>query len=109
MTPKRAPRLHFPMPPSGQIDPGRNLPRGAISPLVPVLVPLAVAAIVLAFVFSRLFPFVSEAGRAPLARFMDATQDSGLAFSHDNGTREGEETPTTLPGAVAFLDYDNDG
>lgn len=96
---------------SRQIDqgPSLGLPRGAISPLVPVLVPLAVAAIILAYVFSRLFPYVPEAGMAPVAKFTDVTQDSGLSFIHDNGTREGEDTPTTLSGAVAFLDYNNDG
>ena len=37
------------------------------------------------------------------------TRESGIDFVHDNGSREGLDTPTTLPGAVAFLDYDNDG
>lgn len=104
-----SPWFHSPLHSIRQSDPRLSLPRSAISPLVPLLVPLAVTAIVLAFVFSRLFPFVPEAGKAPLAKFTDVTRDSGLTFMHDDGAREGQDTPTTLPGAVAFLDYDNDG
>jgi hypothetical protein len=93
----------------GPIDAGRGVPRGAISPLVPVLVPLAVAAIFLAALFSWLFPFAPVAGKAPPARFTDVTRESGITFAHDNGAADGQETPSTLSGAVAFLDYDNDG
>jgi enediyne biosynthesis protein E4 len=99
----------LPKPAPGRADPRGKLPRGAISPLVPVLVPLAVAAILIAVVFSHLFPFVAETGDAPFVKFTDVTRDSGVAFVHDNGSQEGQDTPTTLPGAVAFLDYDNDG
>src|ERR1035441_1771843 len=98
-----------PMPDPGRPDREAALPRAAISPLVPVLVPLAVAAIVIGFLFSRFFPFAAQTGNPPAARFTDVTSDAGLAFVHDSGAREDEETPTTLPGAVAFLDYDNDG
>ena len=97
------------MPALGHADPEGNPPRGAISPLVPVLVPLAVAAILIGIVFSMLFPFAPQGGTAPPARFADVTGDAGLNFVHDSGAREDEETPTTLAGAVAFLDYDNDG
>ncbi len=97
------------MPALGHADPEGNPPRGAISPLVPVLVPLAVAAILIGVVFSRIFPFAPQGGMAPAARFTDVTSDAGLNFIHDSGAREDEETPTTLAGAVAFLDYDNDG
>ena len=90
-------------------DPGPPEPRGAISPLIPVLAPIAVAAIVLAALFSRLFPYSAPSGKAPGARFMDVARESGITFSHDNGSWDGQDTPTTLPGAVAFLDYDNDG
>ena len=82
---------------------------GAISPLVPVLVPLAVAAILIGVVFSRLFPFPSQAAAPPPVKFTDITRESGLDYVHDNGVQFGRDTPTTLPGAVAFLDYDNDG
>jgi hypothetical protein len=84
-------------------------PRGAISPLVPVLVPIAIAAIAFGYVFSRLFPFAPRSEAAPAVRFTDVTHDSGITFAHDNGSMAGQDTPSTLPGAVAFLDYDNDG
>lgn len=98
-----------PMPAPGRTDSDGALSRGAISPLVPVLVPLAIAAILIGFAFSRFLPFAPPAAVAPAARFTDVTGDAGLAFVHDNGSREDEQTPTTLSGAVAFLDYDNDG
>jgi len=96
-------------PSRGPAGPAPAMPRGAISPLVPVLVPLAVAAIAIGILFSRLFPFAAQAEYAPAVRFTDVTEEAGLAFVHDSGAREDEDTPTTLPGAVAFLDYDNDG
>jgi len=85
------------------------MPGGAISPLVPVLVPLAVAAIAIAVALALLFPFNESQGKAAAVRFSDVTERSGIRFSHENGSQGGAETPTTLPGAVAFLDYDNDG
>jgi hypothetical protein len=90
-------------------DKAADSPRGAISPLVPVLVPIALAAIMTGFIFSRLFPYSPKSAQAPSVRFTDVTRDSGLEFSHDNGVLFGRDTPTTLPGAVAFLDYNNDG
>ncbi len=81
----------------------------AISPLWPVLSLLAVAAILAGILFSRLFPFVPQSGKAPAVKFTDITSRAGLTFFHDNGTRPGNETPSTLAGAVAFLDYDKDG
>jgi enediyne biosynthesis protein E4 len=97
------------MPARGQAEPVRNPPRGAISPLVPVLVPLAVAAILVGVVISRLFPFAPQGGTPPPVRYADVSSDAGINFVHDSGAREDEETPTTLAGAVAILDYDNDG
>jgi hypothetical protein len=81
---------------------------GAISPLAPVLALLAVAALLIGLLFSRVFP-VSRQTEAPEVRFTDATRASGIDYVHDNGERDGQDTPTTLAGAVAFLDYDNDG
>jgi hypothetical protein len=81
----------------------------AISPLWPVLSLLAVSAILASVLFSRLFPFAPGPGNAPAVEFTDMTNQAGLAFIHDNGARPGSETPSTLAGAVAFLDYDNDG
>ena len=97
------------MPQSGTTEPAGRLPPGAISPLVPVLVPIAVAAIVIGLVFSRLFPHVTPGGKAPEARFTDVTAESGITFVHDNGSREDEDTPSTLSGGVAILDYANEG
>jgi hypothetical protein len=97
------------MPAPETLDLKEDSPQRAISPLVPVLVPLAVAAIAIGVLFSRLFPFSSQVLAAPPARFTDVTQESGLDYTHDNGLQFGRETPTTLPGAVAFIDYDNDG
>ncbi len=97
------------MPAPGSPEPAGRPRRGALSPLVPVLVPLAVAAILIGVWFSRLFPPVWRESAPPPARFEDVTRESGLAFSHDNGARDGIDTPTALAGAVAFLDYDNDG
>ncbi len=85
------------------------LPRDAISPLAPVLTTLAVAAIVCGVIFSRVLPNPMHHGAPPPAKFMDVTADSGLAFVHDSGVRVDGPTPSTLSGAVAFLDYDNDG
>jgi len=96
------------MTPPTKAETARTLPPGAISPLVPVLVPIAVAAILLAVAFTWLFP-ARPAARAAVARFRDVTRESGIAFSHADGSQEGLDAPTTLPGAVAFLDYDNDG
>jgi hypothetical protein len=101
--------ISTPTTPAARADPGSSLPRGAISPLIPVLVPLAVAAIVLAAVFSRIFPYAPPVGKAPAAQFVDVARDSGITFTHENGSWDGQDSPTTLPGAVAFLDYDNDG
>jgi hypothetical protein len=97
------------MPAPGRPDREGDSPRGALSPLVPVLGTLAVAAILIVVVFSRLFPFSTQAASAPAARFADVTRESGLDFIHDSGVQFGRDTPTTLPGAVAFLDYENNG
>lgn len=74
-----------------------------------MLLPLGIAAILIGILFSRLFPFAPAAGEAPAAKFTDVTREAGLAFVHDNGTRADFAPPSTLAGAVAFLDYDNDG
>lgn len=97
------------MPPATLRDRPARAPGGAISPLVPVLVPLAVAAIAFGVWFSRIFPFATPPSAPPPVRFTDVTRESGIDFVHDNGARDGLDTPTTLPGAIAFLDYDNDG
>jgi hypothetical protein len=89
-------------------DPETLVPT-AISPLWPTMSLLAVAAILIGVLFSRLFPFQVRPGEAPVAKFTDITREAGLTFIHDNGARSAVDTPSTLAGAVAFLDYDNDG
>jgi hypothetical protein len=76
---------------------------------VPVLATLAAAAIAIGVVFSRLLPSPEPHRPPPPARFTDITSDAGITFVHDSGGREEAPTPTTLSGAVAFLDYNNDG
>lgn len=78
--------------------------RSLVSPLLPVLLPLVLAAIVLSVAFARLFP--RSEGAMPSLRFTDVTAESGLRFSHQQG---GPSAPTTLGGAVAVLDFNNDG
>lgn len=76
-----------------------------VSPLLPVMLPLVVAAIVLSVVLARFFPSDHATG-APALRFTDVTAESGLHFLHQSG---GGETPTTLAGAVVVLDFNQDG
>jgi enediyne biosynthesis protein E4 len=76
-----------------------------MSPLLPVVLPLVVAAIGLSLLFARIFQ-VETAGNAPVLRFKDVTAESGLRFTHRQG---GPEAPTTLGGAVAVLDFNHDG
>jgi len=96
-------------PASPAADRVQQSPRAAMSPLVPVLAPIAVAAIALGLVFPRLFPSAPRGTVAPLGRFTDVTREAGLAAPREEVPPDLQETPTTLPGAAAFLDYDNDG
>jgi hypothetical protein len=96
-------------PEKASTDRGAPEPRDAISPLVPVLATLAVAAVAIAVALSRLVPRAEAPGGPPPARFTDVTAEAGITFIHDSGGREDAPTPTTLSGAVAFLDYNNDG
>lgn len=45
----------------------------------------------------------------PVARFTDATAESGITFVHNNGAYGEKLLPETMGGGVAFLDFDNDG
>ena len=45
----------------------------------------------------------------PKVKFTDVTENSGLAFDHENGARGEKLLPETMGGGCAFLDYDNDG
>jgi len=91
-------------------DPGRSHvgPAGsaAVSPLLPVVLTLVVAAIVLSVAFAWFFPVTGPVQPVPAARFTNITEEAGIHFIHHQGL---QEPPTTLGGAVAVLDYDRDG
>jgi hypothetical protein len=90
-------------------EPAGLQPGGAISPLLPVILPLVLSAVLVGAVFSRLYHPAALAAEAPPAKFTDVTFEAGLHFKHDNGGSAGQDPPSTLAGAVAFLDFDNDG
>ena len=77
----------------------------ALPPLVPVLLPLVVAAVVLSAAFAYFFP-AAQTRPAPVPRFTDVTAASGLRLPYAADDAAG---PTSLAGAVAVLDYDGDG
>ena len=80
--------------------------RAAVSPLLPVVLTLVIAAIVLSVAFAWFFPALGPAQPVPAARFTNITEEAGIHFIHHQGL---QEPPTTLGGAVAVLDYDRDG
>src|SRR5690606_23210159 len=82
------------------------MPRGAMPPLVPVLLPLVVTALVLGVVFAWLFPSTSPNREVLPVRVSDVTAESGLTFVHFQSR---EDSPTTLGAGVVLLDYDSDG
>ena len=76
-------------------------------PLLPVVLTLVIAAIVLSVAFAWFFPIAGPAVRpVPVARFTNITEESGVRFVQRAGA---QESPTTLGGAVAVIDYDRDG
>jgi hypothetical protein len=77
-----------------------------VPPLLPVVLTLVIAAIVLSVVLAWLFPAIGPVQSLPTARFTNITAEAGIRFApyHDP-----QESPTTLGGAVAVLDYDGDG
>lgn len=78
-------------------------------PLLPILLPLIVSAIVIGVLFAWWLPPVVPAGPAPLARFTDITAESGLTFRRVPGATPTGQPPTTLGGAVVVFDYNGDG
>jgi hypothetical protein len=88
-----------------RIAPGRRL----VSPLLPILLPLIVAAIVVGVLFAWWAPPAFPAGPAPVARFTDITARSGVNFLRLPGATAASEPPTTLGGAVVVFDYNGDG
>jgi len=87
------------------LAPGRRL----VSPLLPVLLPLIVAAILVGVLFAWLLPPVVPAGTAPLARFTNVTVQSGVNFLRLAGASAASLPPTTVAGAVVVFDYNGDG
>ena len=90
----------------------RELPpypsRPGLPPLVPVLAPLVVAAVVLGITFTRYLSNFVPTRPVPPVRFVDVTAQSGVTFVHQAGAdREG--SPTSLGSGVVVLDYDSDG
>ena len=85
---------------------GSPPPTSIMPPLVPVLLPLVLAAIVSGLVLAWLFPPVASGDIAPDVRFTDVSEQLGL-----NGWSDTDElpAPTTLGGGVACFDYDADG
>lgn len=49
------------------------------------------------------------ASAVPVARFVEITQESGVAFTHANGAEGERLLPETMGGGCAFFDFDNDG
>lgn len=92
---------------SGAID-SAPAARGLVPPLLRMLLPLIVAAVVLGVFFAWLFPPGAPAGAAPVPRFTNATAESGIVFSRQPGADEAS-VPTTLGGGVVFFDCDADG
>jgi hypothetical protein len=83
------------------VQPGKS----AVPPLLMVVMPLVIAAIVLSVVFAWLFP-AGTGQVAPAVRFTAITEEAGLQLS---GLPDVSNAPTTLGGAVAVLDFDGDG
>lgn len=79
--------------------------RTTIPPILVVVMPLVITAIVLAGVFARFFP-ATNGQIAPVARFSNITKEAGLSSPP---VTDVSASPTTLGGAVAVLDYDGDG
>ncbi len=79
--------------------------KSAVPPLLVVVMPLVIAAIVLSVLFAWLFP--AGAGQvAPAARFTAITEEAGLQRPP---IIPSADSPTTLGSAVAVLDYNGDG
>lgn len=77
-----------------------------VPPLLRVVLPLVLAAIVLSVVFARLFPAADLRHNAPAVRFTDVTLEAGIEFRHFAGVAD---SPTTLGAGVTVFDFDADG
>ena len=52
---------------------------------------------------------VEESLSQPAVRFVDVTEQAGIAFVHENGARGDKLLPETMGGGAAFLDLEDDG
>ena len=77
-----------------------------IPPLLPILLPVVIAAILSGVFFAWWFPPVAPGGVAPIARFTDVTDQSGLNVAAETAD---PAAPTSLGGGVVAFDYDGDG
>ena len=87
--------------PKTTVPPGK----APVPPLMIVVMALVIAAIFLSAIFAWMFP-AGTSQQAPVARFTNITEESGLQLP---SLANVAESPTTLSGAVAVLDYDGDG
>lgn len=78
-----------------------------LSPLWPLATVLACGAVGAALISAWLSPRLQPLERPP--RFEDATAAAGLPVGESEPAAGDDEPPSTLPGAVAFLDFDGDG
>lgn len=79
-----------------------------VPPLLPIWLPLIIAAIVSGVVLAWAIPPVHDGAAAPPARFTDITAAAGLAMVHQAGA-DPAAAPTTLGAGVVFFDCDGDG
>jgi enediyne biosynthesis protein E4 len=77
-----------------------------VPPLLRVVLPLVITAIVLSVMFAKWFPAPSGTRPPPAVRFTNVTAEAGLDFRHFAGAGESR---TTLGAGVAVLDFDGDG
>jgi hypothetical protein len=77
-----------------------------VPPLLPVVLTLVTAAIAISIVFAWIFPATGPIRPVAPARFTNITAEAGIHFVHHQGL---QDSPTTLGGAVAVIDYDRDG
>lgn len=82
--------------------------RAVPSLLLPIWLPLILAAIISGALLAWLVPLAGPGGEPPAVRFTDITAVSGIRFVHHAGATP-DDAPSTLGGGVVVFDYDGDG